>query len=118
MDSLIVRPLLVLFRILESTVRRSAASWLMPESSECAGSESPAPDEQTIGLATGSTILMISGAEHNANLRIIDRVFSRRAVDRWERELVRLFVEAYVDGFRERGEADLVRQLPFPFSMH
>ena len=66
----------------------------------------------------GDTILEMDGAEHLRHRALISRAFTRRALDRWERELVRPIVNAYVDHFAARGAADLVRELTFPFPVH
>jgi cytochrome P450 len=69
----------------------------------------------SMGQVMGHSILEMDGAEHTRIRNLINRAFSRRALERWERELVRPVVEAYVDRFCERGSADLVRELTFPF---
>ena len=60
----------------------------------------------------------MDGAEHLRHRALISRAFTKRAIDRWESELVRPIVNAYVDRFAARGEADLVRELTFPFPVH
>lgn len=69
----------------------------------------------SMGQVMGHSILEMDGAEHTRVRNLINRAFSRRAIERWERELVRPVVDAYVDRFCERGSADLVRELSFPF---
>jgi cytochrome P450 len=68
-----------------------------------------------MGPVMGHSILEMDGTEHTIHRNLINRAFSRRALERWERELVRPVVDAYVDRFCERGSADLVRELTFPF---
>ncbi len=70
---------------------------------------------RSMGPVMGHSILEMDGAEHTTTRNLINRAFSRRALERWERELVRPVVNAYVDRFCERGSADLVRELTFPF---
>jgi len=70
---------------------------------------------RTMGIVMGHTILEMDGAEHVRHRALLSRAFTRRALERWERELVRPVVEAYVDRFASRGSADLVRELTFPF---
>jgi cytochrome P450 len=60
----------------------------------------------------------MDGADHLRHRALISRAFTRRAIDRWESELVRPIVNAYVGRFVARGEADLVRELTFPFPVH
>jgi cytochrome P450 len=69
----------------------------------------------SMGPVMGHSILEMDGAEHTIHRNLINRAFSRRALERWEHELVRPIIEAYVDRFCERGAADLVRELTFPF---
>lgn len=70
---------------------------------------------QIMGPVMGRAILLMDGAEHTQHRNLINRAFSRRSLERWEKELVRPVVEAYVDQFCENGSADLVRDLTFPF---
>jgi cytochrome P450 len=44
--------------------------------------------------------------------------FSKKALERWEHELVRLVVDRLVDAFFDRCEAELARDLTFPFPVH
>lgn len=74
--------------------------------------------KKSMGLVMGPTILAMDGAEHLRHRALISRAFTRRAIDRWEDELVRPIVNAHVDRFCERGHADLVRELTFPFPVH
>jgi cytochrome P450 len=48
---------------------------------------------------------------------LVQQAFSRKAMEVWERELVRDVVDEHIDAFVARGEnrADLVRELTFPF---
>jgi cytochrome P450 len=74
--------------------------------------------KKTMGLVMGDTILGMDGADHLRHRALLSRAFTPRAIDRWESELVRPIVNAYVDRFAARGEADLVRELTFPFPVH
>ncbi|HSJ98656.1 MAG TPA: cytochrome P450 [Myxococcota bacterium] len=71
--------------------------------------------ERSMGVVFGHTILAMDGEEHLRYRALISRAFTRRALERWERDLVRPAVQAYVDRFAGRGSADLVRELTFPF---
>lgn len=70
---------------------------------------------RSIGAVMGHTILQMDGEEHQRHRALLSRAFTRRALERWERNLVRPIVHAYIDAFAARGEADLVRELTFPF---
>jgi cytochrome P450 len=69
----------------------------------------------SMGPVMGHTILEMDGAEHLRHRALISRAFTKRALERWERELVRPMIHDYVDRFAARGQADLVRELTFPF---
>jgi len=71
--------------------------------------------QRSMGVVMGHTILAMDGEEHLRYRALISKAFSRRALERWEHELVRPTVGAYVDAFAARGKADLVRELTFPF---
>jgi cytochrome P450 len=68
-----------------------------------------------MGLVMGRTILEMDEPEHSRYRGLIQKAFSKRALDRWERELVSPVVNGLVDRFAGRGHADLVRELTFPF---
>jgi cytochrome P450 len=70
---------------------------------------------RSMGLVMGRTILEMDEPEHSRYRGLIQKAFTKRALDRWEHELVRPVVNALVDRFAARGHADLVRELTFPF---
>ncbi len=70
---------------------------------------------RSMGLVMGHTILEMDEPEHSRYRGLIQGAFSKRALDRWERELVRPVVNGLIDQFAGRGRADLVRELTFPF---
>jgi cytochrome P450 len=70
---------------------------------------------RSMGIVMGHTILEMDGAEHLRHRGLLSKAFTRRALERWERELVRPVVNELVDRFAGRGSADLVRELTFPF---
>jgi cytochrome P450 len=74
--------------------------------------------DKTMGIVMGHTILAMDGTEHLRSRALISKAFTRRALDRWEHDLVRPIVNAYVDRFVDRGAADLVREITFPFPVH
>jgi len=69
----------------------------------------------SMGPVMGHTILEMDGEEHLRYRALLSRAFTKRALERWERDLVRPVIHAYVDRFAARGSADLVRELTFPF---
>lgn len=69
----------------------------------------------TMGPVMGHTILEMDEPEHSRYRGLIQKAFTKKALERWERELVRPVVHRLVDRFAERGRADLVRELTFPF---
>jgi len=72
----------------------------------------------SMGLVMGPTILAMDPPEHGRYRGLIQTAFSKKALARWEEELVRPVVHGLVDRFAERGRADLVRELTFPFPVH
>ena len=71
--------------------------------------------EQTIGLLFGHSILEMDEPEHHAYRALIQQAFTRKAMESWEADIVRPVVGDLVDKFRERGNAELVSELLFPF---
>lgn len=69
----------------------------------------------TMGLVMGRTILEMDEPEHARYRGLLQKAFTKRALDRWERELVRPVVDGLIDRFAGSGRADLVRELTFPF---
>lgn len=70
---------------------------------------------RTMGLVMGHTILEMDPPEHGRYRGLIQQAFTRRALERWEHELVRPIVKRHVDTIAARGRADLVRELTLPF---
>ncbi len=69
----------------------------------------------SMGVVMGPTILVMDEPEHGRYRGLIQQAFSRKALDRWEQDLVRPVVHGLVVRFAGRGHADLVRELTFPF---
>ena len=69
----------------------------------------------SMGRVMGNTILQMDEPEHSAYRDLIQKAFTRKALERWERELVGPIVHEFVDHFADRGSAELVRELTFPF---
>ena len=72
----------------------------------------------TMGVVMGHTILEMDEPEHSHYRGLIQQAFTRRALERWERDLVRPIVDGMIDRFAPRGHADLVRELTFPFPVN
>lgn len=70
---------------------------------------------ETMGLLMGHSILEMDEPEHHQYRSLIQQAFTRKAMERWEVEIVGPTVAANIDKFAERGQADLVRELFFPF---
>ena len=71
--------------------------------------------EMFMGPVMGHTILEMDEPEHGRVRGLLQQAFTRKALERWEHELVRPVVSRLVDRFADRGRADLVRELTFPF---
>jgi cytochrome P450 len=69
----------------------------------------------SMGLVMGHSILEMDEPEHHQYRSLIQQAFTRKAMERWEADIVRPIVGANIDMFVERGKADLVRELFFPF---
>lgn len=71
--------------------------------------------EDNIGKIFGHTILEMDEPEHTLYRKLLQQAFTRKALERWEHEVVRPVVDECIDAFAGRGHADLVRELTFPF---
>jgi cytochrome P450 len=69
----------------------------------------------TMGMVMGHSILEMDEPEHHHYRGLIQQAFTKKALDRWQEELVRPMVESIVDSIAVRGHGDLVRELTFPF---
>jgi cytochrome P450 len=72
----------------------------------------------SIGLVMGHSILEMDEPEHHRYRSLIQQAFTRKEMERWERELVTPVVDGLIDQFADRGSAELVRELFFPFPVH
>ena len=72
---------------------------------------------EVMGEVLGHSILEMDEPEHHLYRGLVQQAFSRKAMEGWERELVRDVVDEHIDAFVARGDnhADLVRELTFPF---
>jgi cytochrome P450 len=71
--------------------------------------------EKSMGLVMGHSILEMDEPEHTTYRKILQRAFTKKALARWEDEVVKPTVHGCIDAFAGRGRADLVRELTFPF---
>jgi cytochrome P450 len=72
---------------------------------------------EVMGAVMGHTILEMDEPEHHLYRGLVQQAFSRKAMESWERDLVRGVVDEHIDAIFARGDghADLVRELTFPF---
>jgi cytochrome P450 len=68
-----------------------------------------------MGEVMGHTILEMDEPEHHTYRALVQQAFSRKAMARWEHEAVGPIVDEHIDAFVDRGRAELVRELTFPF---
>ncbi len=74
--------------------------------------------KDSIGVVMGPTILVMDEPEHGRYRGLIQMAFTKKEIDYWETALVRPIVNGLVDRFADRGRAELVRELTFPFPVH
>ena len=72
----------------------------------------------SMGELLGHSILEMDEPEHHRYRGLVQQVFTRKAMERWEADIVRPVVNAFIDQFAGTGRADLVRGLTFPFPVH
>jgi cytochrome P450 len=72
----------------------------------------------SMGLVMGHSILEMDEPEHRAYRSLIQQAFTLKAMERWERDIVAPIIHRMIDGFVDRGSADLVREFSFPFPIH
>jgi cytochrome P450 len=70
---------------------------------------------EIMGMVMGHTILEMDEPEHHHYRSLIQQAFTRKAMERWETELVGPVVNELIDQFADSGRAELVRQLTLPF---
>ncbi|HEX4539575.1 MAG TPA: cytochrome P450 [Acidimicrobiales bacterium] len=70
---------------------------------------------ESMGMVMGHSILEMDEPEHRAYRGLVQQAFTRKAMVRWESDLVRPIVNGFIDSFAGRGRADLVADLTFPF---
>jgi cytochrome P450 len=70
---------------------------------------------ETMGLVMGHSILEMDEPEHHRYRLLIQQAFTLKAMEKWERDIVKPIVHRLIDAFADRGRAELVRELTFPF---
>ena len=68
-----------------------------------------------MGPVFGHSILEMDEPEHHTYRGLVQQAFSRKAMETWERELVRGVVDEMLDEIVDQKRGDLVRSLTFPF---
>ena len=69
----------------------------------------------TMGQVMGRTILEMDPPEHQRHRALVAKAFRARVLERWSDAVIGSCVSELVDAFTGDGEADLIRQLTFPF---
>jgi cytochrome P450 len=69
----------------------------------------------TMGIVMGHSILEMDEPEHTKYRTLLESVFSKRAMQQWEIDVITPTINAFVDSFAERGSADLAREFTFPY---
>jgi cytochrome P450 len=70
---------------------------------------------EVVGAVMGHTILEMDEPQHHTYRGLVQQAFSRKAMETWEQHVVLDVVNEHIDAFIDRGSADLVRELTFPF---
>jgi cytochrome P450 len=68
-----------------------------------------------MGPVFGHSILEMDEPEHHTYRGLVQQAFSRKAMEIWERDLVRGVVDEMLDEIIDDKRGDLVRSLTFPF---
>jgi cytochrome P450 len=71
-----------------------------------------------MGAVMGHTILEMDEPEHHTYRGLVQQAFSRKAMEKWEVDVVGPIIDECIDAFVDRGEADLVRELTLPFPVN
>ena len=75
--------------------------------------------ETNLGLTFGRTLSLLNPPEHTSIRRVFQKAFMPNVVAKWGDELVAPVVNALIDRFVQRGEADLAEEfaLKYPFQI-
>jgi cytochrome P450 len=68
-----------------------------------------------MGPVLGRTILEMDPPEHQRHRALVARAFRARMLEQWSDSIIAGCVAELIDAFAADGQADLVRQLTFPF---
>jgi cytochrome P450 len=71
--------------------------------------------EGIMGAVMGRTILQMDEPEHRLQRALVSPTFRSKVLEQWEGDLVQRVVNELIDGFADRGTADLVQELTFNF---
>ena len=71
-----------------------------------------------MGPLMGHSILEMDEPEHHRYRGLIQKAFTRKAMERWETELVEPICGQLIDAFAGRGSADLTREYTFWFPIN
>ncbi len=67
------------------------------------------------GPVLGRSILEMDPPEHQRHRALVARAFRARVLDHWSDAIIGATVAELIDAFADAGQANLVRQLTFPF---
>jgi cytochrome P450 len=70
---------------------------------------------ERVSLLFGHSMIEMDEPEHKEYRTLIAKAFTRKAMQEWETELAIPLVNGRIDAFVERGKADLVQELTFPY---
>lgn len=73
---------------------------------------------ESMGAMLGNSILNMDAPEHFRYRSLIQQAFNKRAMQRWEDDLVVRVVDEHIDRFVDDKKADLVKSFTFPFPVH
>jgi cytochrome P450 len=70
---------------------------------------------ERVSVLFGHSMIEMDEPEHKEYRSLIAQAFTRKAMDEWEVDLAVPLVNSHIDSFVQRGRADLVRELTFPY---
>ncbi len=70
---------------------------------------------ERVSVVFGHSMIEMDEPEHKEYRNLIAQAFTRKAMNEWETELAAPLVNSHIDSFVERRQADLVRDLTFPY---
>jgi cytochrome P450 len=74
--------------------------------------------DRTLRAAIGETILGMDPPGHRRFRELIQPAFTRKEMDRWERQFVRDIIDSYLDPLVGLGKADLATDFAFLYPIH